>query len=255
MVVGLLERGYRFGLAAGVSVGALNAAMVAQQDPRGLERAWRSIRGPGDVYRYWPGRGTLDRLGVVDGLYSVAPLRRLVEAHLAPDRIADSAVALHMGATNLRTGRIEYGGNRRPGLLGSFADWIMASAAFPPFFPPVRLGRDWYADGGLRSLVPLSDFLEADGWDEAHVVLCGPRGVPEVPERPMGALQLGGRALAILADEVLQGDLRRCHDERRPIFLYEPAPGTELPGALDFDPKAIRRLLQSGWHAKPQPLG
>lgn len=256
VVIGLLERGYRFGFVAGISVGALNAAMVAQRDPGALERAWRSIQGRGDVYRYWPGRGVLDWLGVVDGLYSTAPLRRLVETHVDPARIALSAVALHLGATNLRTGQIEYGGNRRLDRPGSLADWIMASAAFPPVFPPVQIGPDWYADGGLRSLVPLMDFLGGpEGpWDEAHVVLCGRRGVPEVSGRPRGVLALGGRALAILSDEVLHGDLRRCCDAGIPVTVYEPPPDLALPGPLEFDPASIRRLLDAGWYTRGRAL-
>ena len=257
VVLGLLERGYRFEFVAGISVGALNAALVAQHDPGGLERAWRSIRGPGDIYRYWPGRGVLDWLGLVNGLYSTAPLRRLVEAHLDPAKIAGSSVALHLGATNLRTGEIEYGGNRRPDRPGSLADWILASAAFPPVFPPVKIGTDWYADGGLRSLVPLMDFLEPQepaSWDEAHVVLCARRGLAPMVNRPRGVLGLGGRALAILSDEVLQGDLRHCRQEARPILLYEPPPGLDMPGSLDFDPRTLRHQLDAGWHAKARPL-
>jgi NTE family protein len=36
---------------------------------------------------------------------------------------------------------------------------IMASAALPMFFPAVRIGREWYGDGGIRLAAPLSPAL------------------------------------------------------------------------------------------------
>lgn len=38
-------------------------------------------------------------------------------------------------------------------------DHIMASAALPLFFPAVRIGDDWYGDGGIRLAAPLSPAL------------------------------------------------------------------------------------------------
>jgi NTE family protein len=38
-------------------------------------------------------------------------------------------------------------------------DTIMASAALPIFFPAVKLGNEWYGDGGIRLAAPLSPAL------------------------------------------------------------------------------------------------
>jgi NTE family protein len=38
-------------------------------------------------------------------------------------------------------------------------DIVMASAALPIFFPAVRIGREWYGDGGIRLAAPLSPAL------------------------------------------------------------------------------------------------
>jgi NTE family protein len=38
-------------------------------------------------------------------------------------------------------------------------DMVMASAALPIFFPAVRIGREWYGDGGIRLAAPLSPAL------------------------------------------------------------------------------------------------
>jgi NTE family protein len=38
-------------------------------------------------------------------------------------------------------------------------DHIMASAALPIFFPAIRIGNQWYGDGGIRLAAPLSPAL------------------------------------------------------------------------------------------------
>jgi NTE family protein len=38
-------------------------------------------------------------------------------------------------------------------------DMVMASAALPIFFPAVKLGNEWYGDGGIRLAAPLSPAL------------------------------------------------------------------------------------------------
>jgi NTE family protein len=38
-------------------------------------------------------------------------------------------------------------------------DHVMASASLPIFFPAVRIGREWYGDGGIRLAAPLSPAL------------------------------------------------------------------------------------------------
>ena len=42
-------------------------------------------------------------------------------------------------------------------------DHVMASAAIPLFFPAVRIGDEWYGDGGLRLAAPLSPALQLGG--------------------------------------------------------------------------------------------
>jgi len=45
---------------------------------------------------------------------------------------------------------------RRSVLTDMTVDHIMASAALPLFFPSVRVGDDWYGDGGVRMVAPLA---------------------------------------------------------------------------------------------------
>jgi NTE family protein len=48
---------------------------------------------------------------------------------------------------------------RRTVMTPITVDTIMASAALPIFFPAVKLGDEWYGDGGIRLAAPLSPAL------------------------------------------------------------------------------------------------
>jgi NTE family protein len=48
---------------------------------------------------------------------------------------------------------------RRTVLAPITVDTIMASASLPVFFPAVKLGSEWYGDGGIRLAAPLSPAL------------------------------------------------------------------------------------------------
>ena len=45
---------------------------------------------------------------------------------------------------------------RMPRLATLEVDHVMASAALPLFFPAVKVGNEWYGDGGIRLVAPLS---------------------------------------------------------------------------------------------------
>jgi NTE family protein len=52
---------------------------------------------------------------------------------------------------------------RRGCLTRITLDHVMASAALPLFFPAVRIGDEWYGDGGIRLSAPLSPALQLGG--------------------------------------------------------------------------------------------
>src|SRR3546814_4242719 len=73
------------------------------------------------------------------------------------DRIhEDKQVRLTVGATNVDTGNFEYFDSSRT-RIG--VEHIMASAALPPAFAPVRIGDKAYWDGGLVSNTPPEHIL------------------------------------------------------------------------------------------------
>lgn len=55
----------------------------------------------------------------------------------------------------------------------TLADIVAASSAVPALFPPVRLGRSWYVDGGVRSLASADHARQA-----SHLLVVAPIAGP-----------------------------------------------------------------------------
>jgi NTE family protein len=164
---------------AGVSIGAINAALIAGNPPAQrvarlrefwqrvsatlpwpageLPRAVRGVRNrvaagsavafgiPGFFRPRWPAPGATS-------LYDIGPLRETLLELVDFERINRGEVRLSVGAVDVRSGNSVYFDNRR-GPIGP--EHIMASGALPPGFPPVAIDGADYWDGGIVSNSPL----------------------------------------------------------------------------------------------------
>lgn len=90
--------------------------------------------------------------------YDTTPLRQTLLDHVDFDLINSGAVRLSLGAVNVRTGNFAYFDNSR---LEIRPEHVMASGALPPGFPPIQVDGEYYWDGGLVSNTPLSYVLES----------------------------------------------------------------------------------------------
>jgi NTE family protein len=151
MLRAVAEAGIVPDLLVGTSVGALNAAFVgggftsARLDD--LAGIWRSLR-TADVFS---GLGLRTVVGALLGrgtLASPERLRALVDRHL-PASHADLAIPTTVVAADHATGRAV---SLRSGDLRSN---VMASAAIPGVFPPVKVGGRTLIDGGIVAHVPI----------------------------------------------------------------------------------------------------
>lgn len=92
--------------------------------------------------------------------YDTVPLRetllRLVDFAL----LNSAAVRYAAGAVNVLNGNFAYFDNTETVIL---PEHVMASGALPPALPMVRIGTDYYWDGGLVSNTPLQHVLETAG--------------------------------------------------------------------------------------------
>lgn len=186
--------GNPFPILAGTSAGGINAVSMAAGahhftgTVEKLEMLWRNLTTD-KIYRadfFGVMRNAL-RLAVSlfssgssDGkpvaLLDNSPLRALLNEHVKFENIGRNILngdldALCLTAMNYTQGVSEtffqggpqYAGWqrwRRQGLATPIQlQHLMASSAIPTIFPPAKLGRDYYGDGALRQLTPISPVI------------------------------------------------------------------------------------------------
>ncbi|MES2994143.1 MAG: patatin-like phospholipase family protein [Pseudomonadota bacterium] len=92
--------------------------------------------------------------------YDTTPLKATLERLVDFDRINAGPLRLSVGAVNVRSGNFEYFDSSRQTID---ARHIMASGALPPGFAPVEIDGEHYWDGGLVSNTPLQYVLDQPG--------------------------------------------------------------------------------------------
>ena len=90
-------------------------------------------------------------------VYDTGPLRATLENLVDFDRINAGKTRLSLGAVNIRLGNFVYFDSTERTIT---ADHVMASAALPPGFPPIKIEGEYYWDGGLVSNTPLVHVLD-----------------------------------------------------------------------------------------------
>jgi NTE family protein len=185
---GMAEHGFAPDWVAGVSIGAINAALIAgnpaQKRLERLREFWDRVSSGVPLVapaQLDPVRVALNRLSAAtaatfgvpgffvprvppaflapDGapealsVYDTAPLKRTLEELVDFDLLNDeSRVRLSVGAVNVHTGNSVYFDNQAQKLR---PEHIMASGSLPPGFPPVVIDGEHYWDGGIVSNSPL----------------------------------------------------------------------------------------------------
>ena len=104
----------------------------------------------------------------------------------------------------------------------------MASSALPFVFPPVRIHREFFGDGSMRQMAPMSPALHL-GADRVLVVTVAATGQGASPrvvsERCPSLAQIAGHALNSIFLDALEADLERLERINRTIALLNAAAG------------------------------
>ena len=194
----LREADLQPGWVSGISIGAINAALIAgnapEQQLEKLHAFWNLVSTsplPVEIGHHWL-RGDLahtfvNRVNAAAALingaagfftprlpppylvppgtleatswYDTAPLRSTLEALVDFDRLASGGIRLSVGAVNISTGNFTvFDSTTRR--IGP--EHVMASAALPPGLPPVEIDGELYWDGGLVSNTPLQWVVAGD---------------------------------------------------------------------------------------------
>lgn len=148
----------------GSSIGVINACIYATGGIEALERVWSRFRVLGRL------RPSLKHNPVTGlSLFDVEPFARAVEEHIDFEAVRRSPLDLSFILLNVSRGRGEFVSNRHVESAAEMRRVVRAGYALPGFFPPVRLGGDWYVDGGLAWNVPLLQAVEM-GATEIHAL-------------------------------------------------------------------------------------
>jgi NTE family protein len=187
----LAANGILPGWIAGVSIGAINAAILCGNPPARrsskLTGFWEKITsGPASIWpeALFPNRRLYSEFAAMStmmwgapgffqprppltmippdrkdlrGVYDTAPLRETLEEVVDFDYLNEKGPRLSVGAVNVETGNFAYFDSIRQEIR---PEHIMASGALPPGFPPVEVDGQYYWDGGLVSNTPLQYVLQ-----------------------------------------------------------------------------------------------
>ena len=211
----LLDRGERPGFVVGASAGAINAAYFAgRPDGNGvamLEALWRRIHRR-DIMPLTM-RGFLDMvLRRRPHLFEATALRVLLEKNLPYTRVEQAAIPLHIVATDMLTG------NEVVLSSGPVVDAVLASAAIPGVFPPVRIGGRDLVDGGVANNTPIS---VAVGLGATRVVVLPAGFACALRTVPSSAIAQAMHALTLVIARQLVRDLE-FYSTRVEIFVVPP---------------------------------
>ena len=180
---------------AGISIGAVNSAIIAGNPPdRRVPRLREFWERVSSRLLVWPlakddnsrrafneTSATLAAVSGVPGffgprvppavfmpqgtreaisIYDTTPLKETLLELIDFDLLNSGVVRLSIGAVQVKTGNMKYFDTARQ-FVGP--EHIMASGALPPGFPPIEIEGEPYWDGGLVSNTPLEYVLERSG--------------------------------------------------------------------------------------------
>lgn len=296
-----------FDIICGTSAGALNATVLAthavrlRNGVRGLEKVWGGLSAE-QVYRTdwssflqlllrWLFAGA--RRGESDSPYSLldnAPLAELISRVINFKKIARQLESGNLYALSVTAAGYSSGESvsfyqsaapippwrraRRVGMPAEIRpEHLLASSALPLLFPATRIGEQYFGDGAIRQLAPLSPALHLGA---SRILVVGVSGGPrELAKRiPEGSYpstaQIIGHVLNSAFVDAFEGDVERLERinrtlrlipeevrranrmELREVGLLKIMPSEpidELAAAHAHElPRNIRTLL-SGWGA------
>src|SRR5438034_4448098 len=195
----LCRSGFEPEWVAGISIGAINAAIIAGNGPETrvdrLKEFWEMVSSPvpwnpvtnGDRVRSLfneTSAALIATFGVpgfftprippaplwppghreAESYYDTAPLKKTLERLVDFDRINDLKTRLSVGAVGVTSGNFKYFDNFEFKKLGKKIgpEHIMASGALPPGFPSIVIDGEHFWDGGIASNTPLDFVLDEE---------------------------------------------------------------------------------------------
>ncbi|MGA7985287.1 MAG: patatin-like phospholipase family protein [Burkholderiales bacterium] len=267
-----------FPIVCGTSAGAINAAMLAAQADdfnaavATLLEQWEHMRC-GKIYRTdsWSiaksGARWLSSMMLVShrnpvSLLDNTPLRETLEKGLSFERIqqnidSGALYAVCVTASGYTSGQsvsFFQGGsglegwerNQRTGAAVSMKlEYLLASSALPFIFPAVKVHREYFGDGSMRQIAPVSPALHL-GADRVLVVGTGRQSVEQARARSNiypSLAQIAGHALNSIFLDSLMVDIERLQRINRTLDAISPEARTS--GSVPLRPIKVLFIAPS----------
>jgi NTE family protein len=250
-----------FPIITGTSAGAINAAVLAvhaDDFAKGVDtlvQVWTNFR-PDHVYRTdLPGvlrnsarwlsaflLGALIKNQRVS-LFDNSPLAELIGRHVPLTRIAEHIANGHLRAVAVTAAGYTSGQNcaffqaapevqgwkrsQRVGIRVSQlrTEHLMASAAIPFAFPAIKINREFFGDGSIRQMAPISPALHLGA--ERVFIVGTAKLVKDVPLRTRGdtypsLAQIAGHAMASIFLDTLAVDIELLQRVNATLKVVDP---------------------------------
>jgi predicted acylesterase/phospholipase RssA len=268
----LLDNGVKPDVVSGVSIGAINAAVLCgcrNHEPKAaLRELWADLTTPGlpppldavtrqaslfgNPGMYVP---RIDYLNILSwtSFYDTQPLRSTLERHVDFRKLGPAnfeleprarAPRLILTATNLRSGKLDRFDSKEMQITPAH---VAASGSLPPSFPPTTAiaprdnggGEQPYWDGGLFDNTPLSKVIGAlqEGHDP-HKTMYVVNLFPSEAPLPRNIPEVVTRMMTLAFSNKSDKDLQRAHQTTEIIKLVREL--DELMGRYD----ELKRLTQ-----------
>ena len=242
----LIDRGQKWDVVVGTSVGALNALGMAFLGIEEMEKIWFGIKSPKDIIKAnnWLSILLLKKRGY----YSLEPLKKLLKSKLRYDM--EPMMPAYFGVVDLKDTGIRFFPATR--IMETNINSVIASSAMPAIMEPYKYD---FVDGGVRDPLPLSFAVKQLDAEEITVISATPIDRNIMGPWSPGHIKILGhalRAIDIMSQEILWNDLSVCEMRNRDakykkIKLVAYAPEYPLViDTLDFYPEKIRNAYAEG---------
>ena len=210
-----VEIGAISGSSAGAIIGALYAGGTKPKEILEIIREHKFFNLPGfSLLR--------------NGFFSHQSIGAMLQKHLKLQTFEASEIQLFVWATNLNTGQPQEFSS------GDLIPPIIASSSVPVLFDPVRIGHDYYTDGGVMNIFPVESLI-----GNCDVIIGSNLNAwPQMPEF-WNRKQFVQRCFQLAMSIGLEEKKKKCH------VLIDPPIGHFNP----FVKKELDKIYEAGFSA------
>lgn len=241
-----LDKGIEFSHVYGVSAGACTmCSFLSKQRRRALE--------VNTDYLHTRKYCSVESLLTTGDLFNVQTAYHLIPEYLHPydydtfDRFEGKAYAV---VTNIETGNPEY---LRIGDMKRDIDMIRASASLPLVSRNVKIGKNYYLDGGISDAIPLRKSI-LDGNRKNIVIMTKENGYVRPPSSNLGLIKLRymkyPKIYELMKERHLNYNLDLQYIERQrengQAFVLRPERKSDV-GRIERDVDKLTALYEEGY--------